>query len=256
MGPSHRCRVRKPWDGRVRIIEGSRGITPTKLYKKPMASDDCDDICGHYRGDKLMDTLQVDGLKRHQLPSFFPSDPQILFRFLAFKTLLWHMGAARSCTCQNASFPSIVSFSSRGYAVSFNSGRHPGWGIIPRSFLSSRMLCPGLDKRCITLLSFSRGGWYPAGILSPFWKNAHLCCGWFQPTIAVTRFCKNRCFWCFFLGVWVKQRDPKPPWFASKARIEICRSFNPLKRWRLLRRFSNTTQSLGCSLPGREVGLF
>lgn len=54
---------RKPWDGRVfRIIEGSRAITSTKLYKKPMASDDCDDICGHYWGDKLMDTLQVDGL--------------------------------------------------------------------------------------------------------------------------------------------------------------------------------------------------
>lgn len=64
MGPSHRCRVRKPWDGIVRIIEGSRAITPTiqSYTKKPMTSDDCDDICGHYWGDKLMDTLQVDGL--------------------------------------------------------------------------------------------------------------------------------------------------------------------------------------------------
>ena len=33
-----------------------------KAIQKPMASDDCDDICGHYWGDKLMDTLQVDGL--------------------------------------------------------------------------------------------------------------------------------------------------------------------------------------------------
>lgn len=76
----------------------------TKLYKKPMTSDDCDDICGHYWGDKLMDTLQVDGLKRHQIPSFFPSDPQVWFRFPAFKIhtcgMSPHIGAIRSCTCQ------------------------------------------------------------------------------------------------------------------------------------------------------------
>lgn len=126
-----------------------------------------------------------------------------------------HIGELQDpAPAKNASFPSlfpsIVSFSSRGYAVSFNSGRHPGWEIIPRSCLSSYMLCAGLDKRCRTLRSFSRGGLYPVGMLTPFGKM-HIFL-WLVPTNhRHNTILQKRClvFLCFG-GVWVKQRDPPP----------------------------------------------
>ena len=125
------------------------------------------------------------------------------------------------------------------------------------------MLCAGLDKRCNNAAKFFTGWIVSCWNSHPFWKNAHLCCGWFQPTIAIIL--QKRCFSVFFfgcLGETTGSKTPDPPCRGllpkteSNRGIEICRSFDLLKRWRLLRRFSNTTQSLGCSLPGREVGLF
>ena len=64
---SYQCPVSAAGWGNLGMEEsGSLKVKEVSLLqsytKKPMASDGCDDICGHYWGDKLMDTLQVDGL--------------------------------------------------------------------------------------------------------------------------------------------------------------------------------------------------
>ena len=117
----------------------------------------------------------------------------------------------RKIPCFHPSF-----FSSKGYAVSFNSGWHPGRGDHPQApqkvegkvlngvFFFSRMFFSGLKA-----LKFSGNGLYPVypflgcvlvGIFTlklgvgqcwPRLKNAHLFRGWFQPTVAIHHFCKS-----------------------------------------------------------------